>query len=114
MLKNHLNIDHYLRAKASKGSLIRRFITQLWDLIEVSLLHFSIFDDQNLRPMKKRIAIAALAAVVFSTTWLACTTSEKTQTTDGAGLTVPSGFSAKVLIDSIGKARHLTVSPQGD
>jgi glucose/arabinose dehydrogenase len=64
--------------------------------------------------MKKRILIAVLAALSVSTIWLACTPSQKAETPDNTGLTMPSGFSARVLIDSIGKARHLAVTKQGD
>jgi glucose/arabinose dehydrogenase len=33
---------------------------------------------------------------------------------DNAGLTLPSGFCALVMADSLGRARHLTVAPNGD
>lgn len=33
---------------------------------------------------------------------------------DNAGLTLPKGFCAQVVADGIGKARHLTVAPNGD
>jgi glucose/arabinose dehydrogenase len=65
-------------------------------------------------PMKKRLFIAVLTVLLVSAAWLSCTTTEKSQTSGNAGLTLPSGFSAQMLIDSIGKARHLAVSPQGD
>ena len=32
---------------------------------------------------------------------------------DNAGLTLPQGFSAHTIIDSLGKARHLVVTPEG-
>jgi len=32
---------------------------------------------------------------------------------DNAGLTLPPGFSAHIIIDSLGKARHLVVTPEG-
>src|SRR5690349_21023751 len=83
-------------------------------LLEAASKHFSIFDDQNLPHMKKLIIAASLVVVLASATWLACTKTEKAQTTDNANLTLPSGFSARVLIDSIGKARHLAITGQGD
>ena len=33
---------------------------------------------------------------------------------DNAGLTLPSGFCALIVADSVGRARHLTVAPNGD
>jgi glucose/arabinose dehydrogenase len=64
--------------------------------------------------MKKRIIAASLAVLVASATWLACSTPEKAQTVDNSQLTLPSGFTGRVLIDSLGKARHLAVTAQGD
>jgi glucose/arabinose dehydrogenase len=64
--------------------------------------------------MKKRFIGASVAVLVTSAIWMACTTAEKAQTSGGANLTLPSGFNARVLIDSIGKARHLAVTAQGD
>jgi glucose/arabinose dehydrogenase len=37
-----------------------------------------------------------------------------TDTTKNEGLTLPGGFSATVFHDNLGKARHLTVAPNGD
>ena len=31
-----------------------------------------------------------------------------------AGLSLPSGFSASIVADNLGRARHLVVTPQGD
>src|SRR5687768_9502984 len=64
--------------------------------------------------MKKRVFTALLVVMVVSAAWLGCSTTEKTQALDNSNLTIPSGFSARMLIEGIGKARHLAVTAQGD
>src|SRR6188768_4050704 len=39
---------------------------------------------------------------------------EKGAAKANAGLTIPAGFSASVVADNLGRARHLVVTPQGD
>jgi glucose/arabinose dehydrogenase/mono/diheme cytochrome c family protein len=42
---------------------------------------------------------------------------EEAQSADAksnAGLTIPAGFSAKVIAENVGRARHIAVTPQGD
>ncbi len=43
-----------------------------------------------------------------------CGTKKSAETLANAGLKVPDGFVAKILADSLGKARHLVVTPKGD
>ena len=43
-----------------------------------------------------------------------CGTRKNAETLPNAGLKVPDGFAAKILADSLGKARHLAVTPKGD
>jgi len=74
---------------------------------------------------------AALAALLLATT-LACSSAERTVSDsaagtlatadtvfakcvgDNAGLTLPAGVCANVFADSIGRARHIAVAPNGD
>src|SRR5438132_917644 len=39
---------------------------------------------------------------------------EKGTAKANAGLSVPAGFSASIVADNLGRARHLVVTPQGD
>ena len=43
-----------------------------------------------------------------------CGTRKNAENLPNAGLKVPDGFAAKILADSLGKARHLAVTPKGD
>lgn len=64
--------------------------------------------------MKKRIFGFMLLLVVVTGVWISCTPAEKAASVSGSTLTVPSGFEAAMLIDGIGRARHLAVSSQGE
>jgi glucose/arabinose dehydrogenase len=68
-------------------------------------------------------ALAIAGFIMFN----ACTNDKGTKTTTpptettpagstvvSAGLTIPTGFSAAVIADDLGNARHITVTPQGD
>jgi glucose/arabinose dehydrogenase len=54
---------------------------------------------------------AAIAAAVISMTGRAAAPACDP---DNGGLTLPSGFCASLVADNVGKARHLTVAPNGD
>ena len=63
-------------------------------------------------PMVRPAALAAVALVAISS-------SSQTQehprcAADNAGLTLPEGFCALIVADSVGRARHLTIAPNGD
>ena len=60
--------------------------------------------------------IATCFAVFFFVTLLftSCETKKNIETTTNTGLKVPEGFSTKIIADSLGKARHLVVTPKGD
>jgi glucose/arabinose dehydrogenase len=64
--------------------------------------------------IKHRFVIASLAAILF----VACVKEKApetpTATTDSGGLTLPTGFSAKIIADDLGKTRHIVVTPKGD
>ncbi|CAN5330098.1 sorbosone dehydrogenase family protein [soil metagenome] len=63
-------------------------------------------------PAKK---LSLYAATFFiATLFFSCTDGKKTTSTSDTGLTVPEGFSAKIMADGLGKARHITVTPKGD
>ncbi|MBV9987833.1 MAG: PQQ-dependent sugar dehydrogenase [Chitinophagaceae bacterium] len=71
--------------------------------------------------MKKFLHLAFAALVVVNLTWLqACASdgdkNKKPATTvaDDAGLKLPAGFSAVIVADNLGKARHIVVTQQGD
>lgn len=64
--------------------------------------------------MKKQILAFTVLFGVIAGTWVACAPGEKSQGDNNAALTLPSGFSGTMLIDGIGKARHLAVTAQGD
>lgn len=61
-----------------------------------------------------RIRVSIIAA--GCTLLTACSTTETVRTcpADNAGLTLPAGFCAQVVADSVGRARHLAVAPNGD
>ncbi len=62
--------------------------------------------------MKKTFFISVMVILVGS-----CTTPTKKAVladADNAGLKLPAGFGALIVADSLGKARHITVTPQGD
>ncbi len=56
--------------------------------------------------------LAAITALLL----VACGKGPKTESAppSDAMITVPAGFSAKTIADSLGKARHITVTPKGD
>lgn len=70
--------------------------------------------------------VLATAAVAGSVMFNACNSNNKKSGADttaavstdssavGSGLTLPSGFTAAVIAEDLGGARHLAVSPQGD
>src|SRR5687768_7799525 len=65
--------------------------------------------------MKNRLFLAATVFSCLTGLWIACAPTERaTQSTDNSQLSLPAGFSGRMLIDSIGKARHLAVTAQGD
>jgi len=65
--------------------------------------------------MKNRFLLAATVFSCLTGLWIACTPKEQaSKSIDNSQLTLPSGFSGRMLIDSIGKARHLAVTSQGD
>jgi glucose/arabinose dehydrogenase len=64
--------------------------------------------------MKKQFLAFVVVFSFMAASWLACTPADKAQGVNNSGLTLPSGFSGTMLIDSIGKARHLAVTAQGD
>ncbi len=55
---------------------------------------------------------AAVAVMLFAPT--PATAQDGRCAPDNAGLTLPDGFCAVVFADSLGRARHLTVAPNGD
>lgn len=58
----------------------------------------------------ERLLIAVLALLVIT---LSALKSNRENESENAGLLVPQGFSAAKLIEGIGKARHLIVTPKG-
>lgn len=62
--------------------------------------------------MRKEAIVAALVASFLS----ACATADKGPAcaADNAGLTLPEGFCAQIVADSVGTARHIAVAPNGD
>lgn len=72
-----------------------------------------------------RIASVAVASILSGCATTSGTTDQQTNTqtpsasasscaADNAGLTLPAGFCASVFADSLGRARYLTVAPNGD
>ena len=57
-----------------------------------------------------------LSALVVANLLAACASSEPPSNCapDNAGLTLPEGFCAQVVADSVGFARHIAVAPNGD
>ena len=70
--------------------------------------------------MTRSLGVTCILIVAMMTILLHCKTKEKAGlslppgATDNGGLLLPGGFEAAVVIDSIGNARHLTVSDNGD
>jgi glucose/arabinose dehydrogenase len=61
-----------------------------------------------------RLEILAWGIGMVSIASVSCASAQVPRGEDNAGLTLPDGFSAMVFADSVGRARHLTVAPNGD
>ena len=64
--------------------------------------------------MKKKFKFPALLLAITLLLIGGCTQKKESASSADAPLQLPAGFSAKLLIDSVGKARHLVVTPQND
>ena len=69
--------------------------------------------------MKKNLLFSLLIAIAITISIVSFTTKSKTQKlpvpdADNAGLTLPSGFSAMIVADNTGEARHLAVTKEGN
>jgi len=60
--------------------------------------------------MKKKLQTSLLWVALFSTNVI----NAQEEKSANAGLKLPEGFSATVVAENVGKARHLAVTPQGD
>jgi glucose/arabinose dehydrogenase/mono/diheme cytochrome c family protein len=63
--------------------------------------------------MKTRL-IARLLLVSLTACVVACNNKEEATSVNEGGLILPAGFSSTIVADSLGKARHLVVTPQHD
>jgi glucose/arabinose dehydrogenase/mono/diheme cytochrome c family protein len=54
-----------------------------------------------------------IALVLITASILSCNTKE-THTVNDGGLVLPAGFSSSIIADSLGKTRHIVVTPQND
>jgi hypothetical protein len=73
--------------------------------------------------MKKFLHLLFATLAVINLGWLQACASDgdknkkaavSTKVADDAGLKLPGGFSAVVVADNLGKARHIVVTKQGD
>ncbi|MGH7675284.1 MAG: PQQ-dependent sugar dehydrogenase [Gemmatimonadales bacterium] len=62
----------------------------------------------------KRVLLSALLALALGPGRSAAQSRGPVCPADNAGLTLPAGFCALVVADSVGRARHLVVAPNGD
>jgi glucose/arabinose dehydrogenase len=63
--------------------------------------------------MRKSIVLLGIAATSLCFTLIPEKGSERKVAVENAGLTLPSGFSATVVADKLGRARHIAVTPKG-
>src|SRR5687768_15608990 len=77
---------------------------------ECRVLNSELNDDQENDRMIKALRTIAIAVVLSG-----CATDvAPTCAPDNAGLTLPPGFCAQIVADSVGVARHIAVAPNGD
>ena len=64
--------------------------------------------------MKKSSILLLLVAVFFVSAFIVLDKNNLFKTNETAGLQLPKGFSASIFYDNLGRARHLSVAPNGD
>jgi glucose/arabinose dehydrogenase len=64
--------------------------------------------------MKKTSILLLLIAVSFVSAFIVLDKNNLFKTSETAGLQLPKGFSASIFYDNLGRARHLSVAPNGD
>jgi glucose/arabinose dehydrogenase len=64
--------------------------------------------------MKKSSILLLLVAVFFVSAFIVLDKNNLFKTNETAGLQLPQGFSASIFYDNLGRARHLSVAPNGD
>jgi glucose/arabinose dehydrogenase len=64
--------------------------------------------------MKKSSILLLLIAVSFVSAFIVLDKNNLFKTSETAGLQLPQGFSASIFYDNLGRARHLSVAPNGD
>jgi glucose/arabinose dehydrogenase len=64
--------------------------------------------------MKKSSILLLLTAVSFVSAFIVLDKNNLFKTSETAGLQLPQGFSASIFYDNLGRARHLSVAPNGD
>ena len=64
--------------------------------------------------MKKSSILLLILAVCFVSAFVVLDKNNLFKTSETAGLQLPQGFSASIFYDNLGRARHLSVAPNGD